>query len=87
MFSTDWAHEARHLSRERADRRTYAASDALRVRDAGFAEMGPTITRFLERPPHLGNGWDWHRSPVLEPWRRCREALIAGDPDASLPPA
>jgi hypothetical protein len=86
-FSLDWNWnvEVRRFGRERARERGYAAGDAVRVRDGAFnAELGPAIKAFVEAPPHL-NGWNWHRHPSLEPWHKCREALIAGDPDAPLP--
>jgi hypothetical protein len=84
-FSTDWDAEARHLGRERANRRAYAASDALGARNAGFSEVGKAITRFLERPPHLDNGWNWYKHPALAAWRAAREALHH-DADAPVPP-
>jgi hypothetical protein len=85
MFSTDWNDEVRRFGRERAIERNHAAGDAVALRDGAFnEELGPAIKRFVEAPPHL-NGWDWHRQPSLEPWHKCREALIAGDPDAPTP--
>jgi hypothetical protein len=85
VFSLDWAHEAHQLGKDRARERSFAASDAARVRDRAFnEELGPAIKRFVEAPPDLVE-WNWPRLPSLAPWHKCREALIAGDPDAPLP--
>jgi hypothetical protein len=82
LFSTDWDTEARHLGRERADRRAFAATTAARTRDAGFSEISEAIKRFVDRP--LPQGDAWYRHPAFEAWRAARAALHH-DADALLP--
>jgi hypothetical protein len=85
LFHTNWDVEAApHVcGKERATRRSFAASDVLRLRNAPFEEVGGAIERFLDRPPHRDDVW--YRHPVLEAWRAAREALHH-DADAPLPP-
>jgi hypothetical protein len=52
------------------------------VREAGFAETGEAIRKFIERP---ADGDDiWKRQPAFEPWRAYREQLHTY-PDTPLP--